>query len=147
VAEALATTPASVNSALQRAHKTVDARLPELSQQATRRSIADSARRAPVADYVNAWERGHVAAVVAMLTEDAVLAMPPIPTWYRGREAVGAFLGAWPLAAGLRWRLLPLRASGQLAFGHYLWEEARQAFVPHSADLLTLQRTRVAEIT
>src|SRR4051812_46790389 len=73
VADALGTTPASVYSALQRAHKTVDERLPEQSQQATLRSLGDGALRDLVAGYVDAWDRGDVDAVVAMLAEDAVL--------------------------------------------------------------------------
>ena len=81
VAEALETTPASVYSALQRAHETVDERLPEQSQQATLlRALGDVALREIVDGYVEAWERGDVDAVVAMLAEDATMAMPPIPT-------------------------------------------------------------------
>jgi RNA polymerase sigma-70 factor (ECF subfamily) len=81
VAEALETTPASVDSALQRAHKSVDERLPEQSQQATLRSLGDVALRDVVERYVDAWERGDVEAVVAMLAENATIAMPPMPTW------------------------------------------------------------------
>ena len=80
VAEALETTPASLYSALQRAHKTVDERLPEQSQQATLRALGEVALREIVDGYVEAWERGDVDAVVAMLAEDATMAMPPIPT-------------------------------------------------------------------
>ena len=102
VAEALETTPAAVYSALQRAHKSVDARLPERSQQATLRSLGDDALREIVDAFVAAWERADVDAVVAMLAEDATIAMPPMPTWYRGRDAVAGFLRRSPLrrAAG-----------------------------------------------
>ncbi len=86
VAQTLQTSVASVNSALQRARKTVDERLPERSQQATLRAIGDEQLREVVDGYVDAWERGDVEAVVAMLAQDAVIAMPPMPTWYRGRE-------------------------------------------------------------
>ena len=105
VADALDTTPASVYSALQRAHRTVDERLPEQSQQATLRALGDErpARDRRRATW-RAWERGDVDAVVAMLAEDAVLAMPPMPTWYRrprgGRRLprAHAALGPSPLA-------------------------------------------------
>ncbi len=147
VAEALQTTPASVYSALQRAHKTVDQRLPESSQQATLRSLGDVALRHVVDGYVDAWERGDVDAVVAMLAEDATMAMPPIPTWYAGREAVAAFLRGWPLAGGQRWRLVPVRANGQLAFGHYIWDPGRESFTPHGVNVLTLHGVRIGEIT
>src|ERR671913_394418 len=97
-ATALETTPVSVDSALQRAHKTVDQRLPAPSQQATLRSLSDDALRQVVQRYVTAWERNDVDAVVAMLAEDAKLAMPPLPTWYQGRDQVASFLSGGPLA-------------------------------------------------
>jgi RNA polymerase sigma-70 factor (ECF subfamily) len=147
VAEALETTPASVYSALQRAHKTVDQRLPEQSQQATLRSLGDAALRNVVDGYVDAWERGDVDAVVAMLAEDATMAMPPIPTWDRGREAVGEFLAGWPMSDRHHWRAVPTRANGQPAFGFYMWDAERRTFVPHGVHVLTLDGDRIAEIT
>jgi RNA polymerase sigma-70 factor (ECF subfamily) len=147
VAEVLETTPASVYSALQRAHKSVDERLPAQSQQATLRSLDDEGLREIVDGFVAAWERTDVDAVVAMLAEDATMAMPPLPSWYRGREAVAEFLRGWPLAREERRRLVPTTANGQLAFGHYVWAEARQALVPHSITVLTLRGKRIAEIT
>jgi RNA polymerase sigma-70 factor, ECF subfamily len=146
VADVLDTTPASVYSALQRAHKAVDERLPEQSQQATLRSLGDDSIRALVDSYVDAWERGDVDAVVAMLADDATIAMPPVPTWFSGREAVAAFLAKRPLAAGRRWRLLSARANGQLGFGHYLWDTDTQTFLPHSVELLTVRGGQVGDI-
>jgi len=147
VAVALETTTASVYSALQRAHRAVDERLPERTQQATLRLVGDAALRDVVRAYVDAWERGDVDAVVSMLTEDALIAMPPMATWYRGRDAVAWFLRGWPLAAGSRWRLLPVGANGQLAFGHYIWNEATGGYLPHGINVLTLRGTQVSEIT
>jgi RNA polymerase sigma-70 factor (ECF subfamily) len=147
VADALETTTASVYSALQRAHRAVDERLPAQSQQATLRALGDAALRDVVSAYVDAWERGDVAAVVAMLTEDALIAMPPMAAWYSGREAVAAFLRGWPLATGRRWRLLPVGANGQLAFGHYITDEATGRYVPHGINVLTLRGARISEIT
>ncbi len=146
VADALETTPASVYSALQRAHKSVEERLPVQSQQAAQRSLGDVALRDLVDSYVDAWQRGDVDAVVAMLTEDASLAMPPIPTWYSGREAVAEFLRGWPLGAGRRWRLLPVRANGQLALAHYIWSDERERFVAHSVNVLGVRGAQIAEI-
>src|SRR2546423_4405898 len=147
VAEALETTPASVYSALQRAHGTVAERLPERSQQAALRSLGDEGVRKIVDDFVGAWERSDIDAVVAMLAEDATVAMPPIPTWYRGREAVAAFLRDVPLRGGRRWRVVPTRANGQLAFGHYLWDDEAGAFTPDGIAVLTLRGDRIAELT
>jgi RNA polymerase sigma-70 factor (ECF subfamily) len=145
-AEVLDTTPVSVDSALQRAHRTVAERLPEQSQQATLRSLGDAVLREVVDRYVAAWERGDVDEVVAMLAEDARMTMPPLASWYDGREAVAAFLRARPLAAADRWRLVPTRANGQLAFGAYLWNEAAGGFMPHGLNVLTLRGTRIAEL-
>jgi RNA polymerase sigma-70 factor, ECF subfamily len=147
VAVALGTTPAGVDSALQRARKAVDDRLPERSQQAVVRSLDDQHLREIVEGFVDAWERADVEAVVAMLTSDGAMTMPPLPTWYRGREAVTTFLESVALTSGTRWRLVPVRANGQPAFGKYLWEEEREAFAPHSISVLTLDGTSIAEIT
>ena len=146
VAAALQTTPASVYSALQRAHETVDHRLPERSQQATLSALDDAQLRDSVDHYVQAWERHDVDAIVAMLTESVTIAMPPTPTWYRGREAVAAFLAARPLDGSLRWRLTPTRASGQLAARAELWDPAGGRFRAHHTAVLTLQRGLIDEI-
>ena len=146
-AEALETTPVAVDSALQRAHKTVDERLPKQSQQATLRALGDDALSEVVERYVAAWERNDVEAVVAMLTEDARMTMPPLPTWYSGREAVGTFLRGWPLSDVKRWRLARTSANAQLAFGGYTWDEETGIFTPHSVNVLTLRGAEIEEIT
>ena len=147
VAGAVETTPAAVDSALQRAHKAVNERLPERSQQAVLRSLDDQSLREIVEGFVDAWERGDVDAVVAMLASDGAMTMPPLPTWYRGREAVAAFLEGWPLSSDRRWRVVPIRANGQLAFGKYIWNREREAFMAHSISVLTLDGEAIAEVT
>jgi RNA polymerase sigma-70 factor, ECF subfamily len=147
VAEALETTPAAVYSALQRAHKTVDARLPERSQQTALRALGDDGLREVVDAFVGAWERGDVDAVAAMLAQEAIIAMPPMPTWYQGRDAVAAFLRRSPLAPGMRWRVVPAPASGQLSFAFYLWSEEARAFAAHDILVLTMDGARIAELT
>jgi RNA polymerase sigma-70 factor, ECF subfamily len=146
-ADALDTKPSSVDSVLQRAHKSVDARLPEQSQQATLRSLGDAELREVVDGYVQAWERHDVEAVVAMLAEEATLTMPPQTNWYRGRDAVAAFLAAHPLEEGRRWRIVPTRANGQLAFGHYIWRDEENAFVGREISVLTLRGTQIEDMT
>ena len=109
----------------------------------SRRRCARSATRRlrDVVDrYVPAWERNDVEAVVAMLTEDATMTMPPLPTSYRGREEVAVFLGGWPLAGVKRWRPVSARANGQLAFGAYVWDEEMHVFMPHGVKVLTAAR-------
>src|SRR4051794_16853355 len=85
VAESLATTVASVNSALQRARAAVEERVPDQSQQETLRTLGDDQVRDLVDRYVEAWERNDVDAFASMLAEDATFAMPPLATWYQGR--------------------------------------------------------------
>src|SRR4051812_49783236 len=79
-----------------------------------------------------------------MLTHDATIAMPPQPTWYRGREAVATFLRAGAFAAGTRWRLLPVTANGQLAFGEYRWNETAERFVGEAGLGPTRSETPIA---
>jgi RNA polymerase sigma-70 factor (ECF subfamily) len=147
VAETLDTTVASVNSALQRARKTVDERLPEESQQTTLRALGDRRLREVVERYMDAMQRGDVDAVVAMLAEDAAWSMPPLTTWYRGLDALTAFLERGPLSGDWRWRHLPTRASGQPAVGVYSWDAGERAYLPFALDVLTLEGARIKEVT
>jgi RNA polymerase sigma-70 factor (ECF subfamily) len=147
VAESLETTVASANSALQRARKTIDERFPERSQQATLRALGDQKLRGVVEGYMDAMQRGDVDAVVAMLAEDAAWSMPPLPAWFRGRDAIRGFLAGGPLSGEWRWRHRPARVSGQAAVASYAWVEAAGAYLPFALDVLTLEGERIREIT
>ncbi|GAA0979061.1 sigma-70 family RNA polymerase sigma factor [Acrocarpospora macrocephala] len=138
-AELLDTTVASVNSALQRARAIVGDRLPERG-----RPVDEDGVRKLAARYASAWEVGDVDAIVSMLTEDAKYSMPPLPEWFEGRAAIRAFLLDKPLTR--RWRMLPARANGQLAFGTYMWDADRAAYTPAGLDVLTLRGTKIAEV-
>ena len=146
-AEALETTPVSVDSALQRAHKTIEERVPAQTQQATLRALGDSELREIVKRFTDAWERNDVDAVVSMLADDARMTMPPWPSWYSGRDAVATFLRGWPLSARKRWRLLPAGANGQPAVAGYLLDEQTTAFRAETIIVLTFQAARIEEIT
>ena len=114
-AEALETSTKAVYSALQRAHATIDQHLPVRSQQQTLRALGDERVREVVGRFVEAWDAGDVDAVVAMLAEDAILAMPPRPSWFRGTADARAFLARGPLAEGKRHFSRLTRANGQVA--------------------------------
>jgi RNA polymerase sigma-70 factor (ECF subfamily) len=146
-AKSLETTVASVNSALQRARKTVDERLPEQSQQATLRTLGDDGLREIVDRYVDAWERCDVETVVAMLAEDATFAMPPLATWFGGREAIGIFLAGWPLSGDWRWRPIAARANGQPALAFYAWDADEQSYLPFALNVLTLRGGQIRDVT
>jgi RNA polymerase sigma-70 factor, ECF subfamily len=147
VAESLETTVASVNSALQRARKAVEERLPEQSQQATLRALGDERLTEVVEGYVDAWQKGDVDAVVAMLTEDAAFAMPPLQTWFRGQEDIAVFLAGWPLSGAWRWRPLRVRANGQEALAFYSWDAEEESYLPFALNVLTLRGDRISEVT
>jgi RNA polymerase sigma-70 factor, ECF subfamily len=147
VADMLDATPVSVDSALQRAHRSVEQRLPARSQQATLRALGDERLSELVGSYVDAWERGDVEALVAMLTKDARVTMPPIPTWYRGHDAVGVFLAGRVLGSDRPRRLLPLIANGQPAFGQYRWDDAKRRLQAYGITVLTLDGDKIQEIT
>jgi RNA polymerase sigma-70 factor (ECF subfamily) len=144
-AESLDTTPASVNSALQRARKVIDERLPERSQQATIRSLGDDATRALVKRFTAAFEQGDVAAIVAMLADDAEFSMPPYAGWQRGRDAVSR---SWlmPEGSAPRLRYAPTRANGQLALGTYALDAEAGRYLPIAVDVLTLRRDSIVQV-
>jgi RNA polymerase sigma-70 factor, ECF subfamily len=147
VAGTLDTTLASAKSALQRARKTIDERLPERSQQATLRTLGDERVTELVRRYMDALDRDDVDTVVAMLTEDATIAMPPTPEWYAGRDAMAAFFAAGPMSGSIRWRHVPTRANGQVAVACYTWETDEGAYVARVLDVLTLRASRITAIT
>ena len=143
VAEALDTTVASVNSALQRARKSLDERVPDRSQQATLRELGEEGQRALVERFVAAWERGDVPAILDLLVEDARLSMPPLPAWFDGRTDIGRFLTERVFVTP--WRLVPVHANGQLAFACYQGVDGD--FRIGSLTVLTLRGDRIAGIT
>ena len=144
VAEALETTAAAINSALQRARKTVEDRLPARSQQASLRELGDEGLKKLVEKYVRAWESRDVDAMVAMLVDDAIFAMPPHPRWFRGAAEVVAFVTE---AGKLPLRHIPLRANGQPAIAWYLRWPGQTAYTPASLEVLAVEGDRVREIT
>jgi RNA polymerase sigma-70 factor (ECF subfamily) len=147
VAESLDTSVPSVNSALQRARKAVEEKVPAETQQATLRALGDEGTRKVVDGYMAAMAAGDVDAVVSMLAEEATWSMPPLATWWSGRESIGRWLARHPLNGQWEWRHVATRASGQLGVGTYTWHADAGAFLPFSIDVLTLQGDRIAAVT
>lgn len=141
-ADALGTTPAAINSALQRARRFVDERGP-------RRDAllpgGDAAVREVVAQYVEAMRSGDVEAVLGLLVEDATWSMPPLPEWFAGRAAIGRFLVVGPF------RTRTLRrsgsANGQPAVAAYQWDEDRRVFEAFALDVLSIRGGRIESVT
>jgi len=145
-AETLETSTASVNSALQRARATVSDRLPDQSQQQTLRALGDERVREIVDAYVDAWERADVDAVVSMLTEDAAFTMPPLRTWFGGREQIATFLRLSPLGGEWRWKPLRVTANGQPALAYYAWDDEQETYLPFALNVLTLRGDKISEV-
>jgi RNA polymerase sigma-70 factor (ECF subfamily) len=146
-AEALDTSVASVNSALQRARKTVDEKLPDQSQQATLRVLGDDGVRNVVEGYMEAMAQGDVNKVVSLLAGDAAWSMPPLAAWFTGREQLEGFLRFGPLSGDWRWRHRWSSANGQPAVGSYCWHPGEGAYLPFALDVLALEGDRIKEIT
>ncbi|MEW6430191.1 MAG: RNA polymerase subunit sigma-70 [Myxococcota bacterium] len=117
-AAALDTTDAAINSALQRARATLEARRDALDSGHVL-SPEDETVHALLRRYVAAWEAGDAAQLVALLREDARFTMPPVPTWFSGRDAIIAFLTPLLRTMG-PFQLVPCTASGQPALAAYL---------------------------
>ncbi|WP_119726491.1 sigma-70 family RNA polymerase sigma factor [Thermomonospora amylolytica] len=139
VAEILGTTPASVNSALQRARATVRERTPRRTQQAELAALGPDGRRALVEAFATAWERADVPALLDLLAEDARFTMPPLPAWFDGRRDVGRFLAERVFATP--WRLVPMTVNGQPGFACYQGDGER--FRLGAVNVLNLRDGRI----
>ena len=145
---ALSISAPAVDSALQRARKTIEAHLPERSQQATLRALGDKRVAEIVNGYMAAWEQGDAAALAELLADDATISMPPQPSWYSGRAAVEQFVASHPMAAGRRWPCVQVAANGQLAFAHYAVDPVDGSIAgPHDICVVELAGERIASIT
>jgi RNA polymerase sigma-70 factor (TIGR02960 family) len=145
VASMLDSTLESVNSALKRARASLQRRHPAAVGCEPPPAPGSPAEDAIVAKFVSAWESADLDALVALLTDDVVISMPPMPFGYEGRDAVARFCASL-FGAGRRFDLVPTRANGQPAFGAYLRPPAG---IRHGTGLyvLTLAGDRVCVMT
>lgn len=132
VSEMLDATLESVNSALKRARATLQRREPIEPPPAP----GSPAEQAIVSTFVSAYESGDLDALVALLTDNVFVSMPPIPLEYHGRDAVARFYAS--IVPGRTFDLIPTRANGQPAFGTYL---RAPSGISHGTGLLVLTLT------
>ena len=137
VADMLDTTIGSVNSLLKRARAGLQRRLPTSADREPAPAPDSPSERATVAEFVRAYESGDLDALVALLTDDVFLSMPPLPLEYEGRDVVARFYASI-IGSGRRFDLVPTRANGQPAFGAYL---RAATGVRHGTGLLVLTLT------
>ena len=146
-AEILGCSLDAVNGSLKRARASLAGRLPAggLSQAPLPGSAAE---RELLARFTDAFEAGDVDALVAMLTDDAWLTMPPLPFGYQGREAAAHLLSVVSFRGGARrYRLIPARANGQPAFGCYITDGRAPIAHANGLIMLTLAGDRITGVT
>jgi RNA polymerase sigma-70 factor, ECF subfamily len=143
VAEALDTSTAAVNSALQRAH----------AQLAERGLTADTvepdltaAQQQLLERYVDAFWRKDIDSIVGMLTAEATWDMPPFTSWYRGAESIGWLIGTECPGGAHDMKMVATQANGQPAYGLYMRTPAGH-FVPFQLQVLELEGDRVRHCT
>jgi RNA polymerase sigma-70 factor (TIGR02960 family) len=147
VAEMLGVSEVSVNRALQRARLTLDRAVAPGERDAA--PLPQSPReRELVARFASAFQAGDVDGVVALLSDDALLTMPPEPLEYQGPDAIARFLSTVPAGGALeRFRLIPTRANGQPAFGCYIRDPHAPIAHAYGLMVLTLSGAKVVAIT
>ncbi len=145
VADMLDSTVDSVNSVLKRARAGLQRRRPPAADREAPPPSGSASEDAIVASFVRAWEAADVDALVALLTDDAFVSMPPMPFEYEGRDVVARFCASI-FRSGRRFDLVRTRANGQPAFGAYL---RAPGGIRHGTGLyvLTLTGDRICAMT
>jgi RNA polymerase sigma-70 factor (TIGR02960 family) len=146
VAAMLDTGEASVKGALQRAREALRDRLPDAERERAPRPNSDRERQL-AGRFADAVESGDIDEVVALLTDEALLTMPPQPLEYQGHEAIAAFLRYRAELRGVTLRVVPTRANTQPAFGCYLPDAHAAIARPYGLIVLTLEGEAIAAIT
>jgi len=146
VSELLNITAAAVNSALQRARATIKKQQTELALYRLAK-VDDTPTADLLSRYILAWETADLTSLIALLREDAVLTMPPLSAWYRGRAAIKEFLDAYLFAGSSegRFRLIATRANGCPAFAVYQLDENGD-YRPVTLQVLTIVDNLVAQM-
>jgi RNA polymerase sigma-70 factor (TIGR02960 family) len=147
VADMLGGSEDSVKSALKRARSTIEQQQAAQGRQRAPLPESDGERKL-VRRFADAWVADDIDTVVALLTDDALVRMPPSPLEYQGRAAIAAFLIATANWRGeRRYKLIPTRANTQPAFGCYRDDE--HTLIAHAVGLLvlTLEGERISAIT
>ena len=141
----LDTSTASLNSAIQRARKAVDERVPPVTQQATLRALGDAELNDRVGRFLAAMDAADVDGVVALLAADATWSMPPQPAYFAGHEAIAAFLVQNPFK-WFQWRHRPITLNGQPAGAAWSLTEDG-VWLAHSLNVLEFRGREISAVT
>jgi RNA polymerase sigma-70 factor (ECF subfamily) len=133
----------AVNSALQRARRTLQERqvlaeTPTTPPTSPLQSLLDR--------YVTLWEHADIPGFVALLREDAWFTMPPLPVWFQGRANIATMLRTRIFTPGRQRRLLPTRANGSPAFGLYYRESEADAYQLFGLVVLRVEGEQIASL-
>ncbi|MFE9328744.1 RNA polymerase subunit sigma-70 [Nocardia sp. NPDC052278] len=147
-AKSLDTTPAAINSALQRARETLKHRwTPRETTNTNTAKLMTDTERSLVTGMVDAWEQADTTAVAALLSADARFVMPPIESWYDGREAIVTFLGQHAFGPSMpgQFRAIRTGANRQPALGIYI-RDANDDYRPFGLLVLTMNSGAITEM-
>ncbi len=150
IAQLLDLSVSAVNSALHRARVTLEKNYHHEQREMAPLYHVTAATNTLLTRYLHAWETDDVDGLVALLKEDAILSMPPVPSWYQGRAAIRTVLRAvlFPSDIPNHWRLFPTRANGQPAFMVYRSDEATGLYHAFAVQVITLDDAgQITEVT
>jgi RNA polymerase sigma-70 factor (ECF subfamily) len=149
IADLLDITLSAANSLLYRARKMISRSETSRGRSTSHRTEREAQSHPLLERYLRAWEDADIAGIVSLLTEDATFPMPPLPVWYQGRAAIGAFISATILTgqARGRFRLLPVRANGQPGFAFYQLSEPGGKYQAYVIQVLSIQGDLVSDAT
>jgi RNA polymerase sigma-70 factor (ECF subfamily) len=136
----------SVTSALKRARATLERKLDDPGGREPPPPAHSAAEQKLVEQLTEAFENSDIDAVVALLSEDVRLTMPPLPLEYYGRSLAAQFFTAVSLHGRRRYRLIPTRANGQPAFGMYICDPGGTVFHAIGLIVLTLAAGEISEM-
>ena len=143
VADALDTSTAAVNSALQRAHAQMAER--GLTEDTVETNLTTGQQQL-LERYVDAFWRKDIDSIVGLLTAEATWDMPPFTSWFKGAQNIGWLIGHECPGGSLDMPMLPTQANGQPAYGLYMRTPAGD-FAPFQLQVLELDGDRVRHVT
>ena len=155
IADLLDATPSSVYSALHRARVTLAKNYHRRKSQIPTTEDSDDQNRKTLEKYVHAWQTADVNGLVALLRKDAMLSMPPSPSWYAGRESIRAFASntvfanngmMFPGVAVGRWKLLPVQANGGPGAAVYQRMDNGE-YHPFGVHVLTFEKGQISQVS
>ena len=146
-ARILGTSEESVTSALKRARATLERHQRSVAPREPAPPPGSAAEQQLVERLTRAFESADVDGIVALLTEDVWVTMPPLPLEYQGRELAAQFFTATAFRPGWTARLILARANGQPAFGFYARDPQTGRFHTVGLLVLTLSGAQISAMT